>query len=206
MSPASAARRHDPEASRAAILDAAEATFVEKGFAGASMSEIAERSNVTKSLIHHHFGSKEALWSEVKKRSFSSYHAQQMQLYAAGELTPETVRASMAAYFRFLGANPQVVRLLAWMRLEHDLDCAAMVVELRTLGILTITEAQRLGILRADVPAEHILIAFLGLTVAYFNDGEFVTDGQPQRIDPEAYLASAWKVFSEGLMPRAPAP
>ncbi|MBC8072705.1 MAG: helix-turn-helix transcriptional regulator, partial [Deltaproteobacteria bacterium] len=69
MAPASAARRHDPEASRAAILDAAEATFVEKGFAGASMSEIAERSSVTKSLIHHHFGSKEALWSEVKRRS-----------------------------------------------------------------------------------------------------------------------------------------
>ena len=51
-----AVRRHDPEASRAAILDAAERTFVDKGFAGASMSEIAERSGVTKSLIHHHFG------------------------------------------------------------------------------------------------------------------------------------------------------
>jgi TetR/AcrR family transcriptional regulator len=200
MSAALAARRHDPEASRAAILDAAEATFVEKGFAGASMSEIADRSGVTKSLIHHHFGSKEALWSEVKRRSFASYHAQQMQVYAGGELTRETVRASMEAYFRFLCANPQVVRLMAWMRLEHDLECADMVVELRRLGILTITAAQQLGILRKDVPAEHVLIAFLGLTAAYFNDGDFVADGELQRLDPEAYLASAWKIFAEGLV------
>ncbi len=200
MSAAVAARRNDPEASRVAILDAAESMFVEKGFAGASMSEIAERSGVTKSLIHHHFGSKEALWAEVKRRCFASYHAKQMELYAAGELTRETLRASMEAYFRFLCQNPQVVRLVMWMKLEHDLDCADMVVELRRLGILTITEAQRLGILRADVPAEHVLMAFLSLVSAYFNEGDFVTDGEPQRIAADEYLASAWKVFSEGLL------
>jgi TetR/AcrR family transcriptional regulator len=200
MSAALAARRHDPEASRTAILDAAEAVFVDKGFAGASMSEIAERSNVTKSLIHHHFGSKEALWAEVKRRSFASYHAKQMELYAAGELTRETLRASMEAYFRFLCDNPQVVRLMTWMRLEHDLDCADMVVELRSLGIMTIQQAQRLKILRDDVPPEHVLMAFLSLVVAYFNEGDFVTDGEPQRIGQDAYLASAWKIFSEGLL------
>ncbi len=68
-----AARRRDPEATRLAILDAAEAIFVEKGFAAASMSDIAARAVVTKSLIHHHFGSKEELWVEVKRRSVEEY-------------------------------------------------------------------------------------------------------------------------------------
>ena len=52
------ARRYDPEGTRAAILEAARRIFVERGPAAVALSEIAEASGVTKSLIHHHFGSK----------------------------------------------------------------------------------------------------------------------------------------------------
>ena len=67
------ARKRNPEATRNSILDAAEALFVSKGFAAASLSDIARRAAVTKSLIHHHFGSKEALWDQCKKRRMSHY-------------------------------------------------------------------------------------------------------------------------------------
>ena len=51
--------------------------FVRKGYAGVAMREIAEASDVTKSLIHHHFGSKQALWEEVKERAFAIYAEEQ---------------------------------------------------------------------------------------------------------------------------------
>lgn len=49
------------------ILDAALTTFLEKGYAGASISQIAKMAQVNQSLIYHHFESKEDLWNCVKK-------------------------------------------------------------------------------------------------------------------------------------------
>src|SRR5690606_25552520 len=54
-------RRRDPDATRAEILEAAEQLFLQDGFGRTSISAIARLAGVTKSLIHHHFGTKEAL-------------------------------------------------------------------------------------------------------------------------------------------------
>jgi AcrR family transcriptional regulator len=49
------------------IMAAALTTFLDKGFAGASISRIAKLAQVNQSLIYHHFKSKEDLWCSVKK-------------------------------------------------------------------------------------------------------------------------------------------
>ena len=63
LSPGPAKKRiRDPEAHRAAILDAARAAFAERGFARATIREIAQRAGVTHGLVMRHFASKEALF------------------------------------------------------------------------------------------------------------------------------------------------
>jgi hypothetical protein len=54
-------RRRDPEASRAAILEAACEVFTERGYARATIREIARRAGVTHGLVMRHFGTKERL-------------------------------------------------------------------------------------------------------------------------------------------------
>jgi len=56
-------RRHrrDPEASRAAILESAREVFTERGYARATIREIARRAGVTHGLVMRHFGTKEQL-------------------------------------------------------------------------------------------------------------------------------------------------
>ena len=54
-------RRRDPDASRAAILDAAREVFTERGYARGTIREIARRAGVTHGLVMRHFGSKERL-------------------------------------------------------------------------------------------------------------------------------------------------
>jgi AcrR family transcriptional regulator len=54
-------RRRDPQASRAAILEAAREVFAERGYARATIREIASRAGVTHGLVMRHFGSKEQL-------------------------------------------------------------------------------------------------------------------------------------------------
>ncbi len=77
-------RRHHADATRSCIVDAAEAVFVKKGFAAAAMTEIADRAGVTKSLIHHHFGSKQTLWLQVKRHRLEVFSKMQQELMAGG--------------------------------------------------------------------------------------------------------------------------
>ncbi|MEM7152431.1 MAG: TetR/AcrR family transcriptional regulator [Myxococcota bacterium] len=192
----SAPRRHDPEGSRAAILDSAERLFLARGFAGTSMSEIAKASGVTKSLIHHHFGSKQALWREIKRRRFAGYFKQQMALFDRGGPSAELLRESMQVYFQFLRDNPDTVRLMSWLQLEGDRDLTEMVQELRDAGIEHVRVAQEIGVLRKDVPAPFVLMTFLGLINAWFADPSH--DHEPETA--AEYLDTAWALFSSGVL------
>ncbi|MFG2078524.1 TetR/AcrR family transcriptional regulator [Nonomuraea maritima] len=60
--PARRPRRRDPDAHRAAILEAARETFAEHGYARATIREIARRAGVTHGLVMRHFTSKEQLF------------------------------------------------------------------------------------------------------------------------------------------------
>ncbi len=195
-----AVRRHDPEASQAAILDAAEEIFLDKGFAGASLSEIAKTSGVTKSLIHHHFGSKEALWNEVKRARFAEYHDLQMELFSNTGDSLELLRESMRTYFEVLREQPAMLRMFSWIILEGDHECDDMADELCQVGVERIEASQRAGLLRDDVSARHILTMFLGIIRAFFSDP--TSRGERSEADASAYIEAAWLVFSQGVMPR----
>lgn len=53
------------ERKQAAVIAAAAAVFLDTGYAGASMDEIAARSGVSKQTVYKHFTSKEALFTAV---------------------------------------------------------------------------------------------------------------------------------------------
>jgi AcrR family transcriptional regulator len=55
-------RRRDPEYHRAAILDAARAAFTERGYARATVRDIAQRAGVTHGLVLRQFATKEQLF------------------------------------------------------------------------------------------------------------------------------------------------
>jgi AcrR family transcriptional regulator len=58
------------ERTRETVLAAAAQEFCEKGFDGATTAGVARRAGVSKQLINHHFGSKEALFREVHQLRF----------------------------------------------------------------------------------------------------------------------------------------
>jgi AcrR family transcriptional regulator len=61
-------RQRDPERTRARILDAAKVEFGTKGFAGARVSDIADRAGVNKQLISYYFGGKEGLYTALNNQ------------------------------------------------------------------------------------------------------------------------------------------
>jgi TetR/AcrR family transcriptional regulator len=196
----------DPEATRAAILEAAEAVFVQKGFADAAVSEIAELAGVTKSLIHHHFGSKEKLWGEVKHHRFEEYAAVQRRILEDFESDSDLLRRSVETYFRFLKKNPGFPRLISWMHLEEaerqPFDLGESLTE---QGIARIREGQERGELRSDVHPFFMLVSFLGLCEHWFQSKEhhcqWCEEGSDLRSD-DAYLQAMLKIYFEGVLPR----
>lgn len=55
----------NPEATRKAIICAAAAELLERGYAGSSLSQIAGRLNVTKGALAYHFSTKHKLLEAV---------------------------------------------------------------------------------------------------------------------------------------------
>lgn len=198
-------RRPDPVASRRAILEAARACFSKAGYAGTSMHDIAAAAGVTQSLIHHHFGPKDALWQEVRAFAFGEYIKQQRKLIESGSEDLALLRASMEAYFHFLAANPDILRLVAWLELDRPVEFTEQMKALHAEGVAVIEAGQRRGQLRDDVPARFILTAFVGLIRNWFQERHLVLDGAgPERsadVD-RAYLGALWTVFSRGTAPR----
>lgn len=199
-------RRRDPAATRSAILDAAEEIFVERGFAAASMSDIARRAAVTKSLIHHHFGSKEELWDEVKRRSLDGYLEQQRSIMASSAADRETLEDSVRLYFRFLESNPNFVRLSTWMNLEDPKLSAPANPDLLRRGVERLRKAQAQGVFRRDVDAWHIMFVVFALSNYWFQARH--AHGHDVYADPdsgsanEGYLEDLIRILMEGVTPR----
>lgn len=55
---------------RSMILDAALQEFAHNGIAGARLQTIADRSGVTKAMIHYYFDTKESLFNEVFREAY----------------------------------------------------------------------------------------------------------------------------------------
>ncbi len=193
----------DPELTRTRILESAFALFVDKGYAAVSVRQIAERSDVTKSLIHHHFGGKEGLWDEVKKLAFAQYYeGQKQELDQAEQPGPELIMQAVTNYFEFLRDNPGVVRLFAWTHLEGDTSCSEMDGELVRLGAERVRQAQQAGLLRGDVNPTHVVTIFVNLCTQWFEARDH-HGAWPGMGSDEEFLEDFLKVFMEGLLPRA---
>ncbi|MDQ2070329.1 TetR/AcrR family transcriptional regulator [Natronospira bacteriovora] len=192
----------DPERTRETILEAASALFIEHGVSAVSMSAIARAANVTKSLIHHHFGSKAELWQTVKETAFTQYFTGQMaMLEEAEDPDPALLKASVEEYFRFLKDNPGVVRLFAWTHLEGDESCLEMDTELVALGAERIRQVQAKGLFRQDVNPSHVVATFV-MTCTQWFEAKSHHQHWPGMGDDEAFLDDFMKLLLDGLRPR----
>jgi TetR/AcrR family transcriptional regulator len=192
----------DPDLTRARILEAALSLFVEHGVAAVSMRQIAEASGVTKSLIHHHFGSKEALWNATKEQAFALYaDEQRAELEAASPPSAELLSNSVMRYFRFLQERPEVVRMLAWTHLEEDHACSDADAELVRLGAERVRQAQEAGLLRDDINPTHVVTIFVHACTQWFQ-ARALHARWPGIGDDDAFLQDFLKLFMAGLEPR----
>ena len=151
-----------------AILDAALTLFAEHGFAHVSVAMIAEQSDVTKSLIFHHFGNKEQLWDEVKQHYFNQYAQTQEILFEQEKNPLALIEKSMRNYFDFIKKNPLVARFFSYAHLDNDAGCGELDQPLFNQGEFLIKSAQQQGLIRPDINPTVLIMTFINGINQYF--------------------------------------
>ena len=109
-------RERNPARTRAAILDAAEKLFAQKGFEATSLNEVGTTAGVSRGTPGYFFGSKGDLYQAVLDRSFTevreAVRAGRARALASNQ-TPDAILAgAVSDYFDFLAARPNFIRLI----------------------------------------------------------------------------------------------
>lgn len=165
----------EPATSRDAILIAATEVFMESGFSGARVDEIARRAKANKAMIYYHFGSKLGLYRAVLLGLFANVLKEVERLKASDAPPREKLRAfysRIAAHFGETRALPQIM-LREILAGGKSMDSEAS----RTLFVIvsfvseTIQEGVRTGAFRKVHPLvlhmsllSPLLVHFAGAT------------------------------------------
>ncbi|EIF00136.1 TetR/AcrR family transcriptional regulator [Saccharomonospora glauca] len=109
-------RRRMPRAERERqMIEVAESVFAERGYAAASMDEIAERVGVSKPMLYEYFQSKEGLLLACIQAARSSLREATEQAVLGATTAEEALRKGLLAFFEFVRDHRQ-----AWSLLRHE--------------------------------------------------------------------------------------
>jgi TetR/AcrR family transcriptional regulator len=193
-------RNRDPEQTRAAVIDAAERLFSERGFAATSMRDISAASGVSHPLIHHHYGSKEELHAAVKRRMVEGY-ARRFPAAARATNRPLSVRAEMRRIMTYLSENPVMLRLCGWTRLEGDVQVWPGEPDLLDTLRSRVAAAQKRGRARTDLDPAVLSLMIFGLIFFWVDNRAHFAARFKGRIDDEAFLRQAVALVEQGVAP-----
>ncbi|HEY7592865.1 MAG TPA: ScbR family autoregulator-binding transcription factor [Actinophytocola sp.] len=188
------ARQDRAERTRNAILDSAAAVFNERGFAGASLSEILTKAGVTKGALYFHFSSKEELAMALIEEQWKA----DLPHVDFEDVSLQTVIDISHAFAHNIRHN---VRVRASNRLVLEANFSRPTPEVyeRWIGILAevLQKAQERGDLRKEwdpaIVADWVSATFIGLQ----SQSEVFTG----MADLHERITIQWKIALPGLVP-----
>lgn len=170
----------EPGGSRDRILDAAEALFARRGYAGVGMREVADAAGLGKSSLFHHFHTKADLYVAVAQRMLDVFERRLTRALAAGGDPRERLDRWVDTLIDLLAEDQRCARLFLRSLFEEDADLVAhedrradeAIVRIIAGISMVLREGIDAGLFRpASIP--HTVQSIVGLTVYHFASGEF---------------------------------
>lgn len=139
-------RRMSREARGAQLLDVAEELFVDKGFEGTSMEDIARRAGVTRPMVYSHFPTKEVAFVACVERARGELETRMRDceiMIAAGAGIRAVIECGGQIFFSIVERNPRrwMVLFNANSALSPELE--SRMLEMRTRTITRIARMTR---------------------------------------------------------------
>ena len=164
-------RTNDPEGTRRNIVEVATHEFARKGYSGARVDAIAERTRTSKRMIYYYFGSKEGLYLAVLEEAYSGIRRAEATLDLE-TLPPDAALSTIVGFtFDYYNRHPEFVRLV----MNENIMDGAHMARSKTISKLNVTvidamrrivsRGQKARLFRRDIdPIElHMSISALGI-------------------------------------------
>ena len=168
-----AKRKRDAQRTQEILLETAERVFVEKGYDGARVDEIAREANINKRMIYVFFGNKEQLYIEVLRSSFKRlFQSHRPSPQPNGNPLGDAI-AILNWYFWFLSENPNFVRLLGWETLHDGRRAGQVLIDLMAEGLGPLQEMIKRGkdegYFRQDLAVHKLVTIFHEVCLGFFS-------------------------------------
>lgn len=167
---------------RQAILNAAHLLFIQQGYHGTSMRQIAEGAGIGLSSLYNHFKSKEAVFRDVLFE-FHPYHTVLPVLQEAhGESIEGFVRDSAKLIASTLDNRPDFMNLMFIEIVEfksthmHELFLHIMPQAMEIVSRLSSMPGRHLK----PIPPQMLIRTLLGTFIGYYLTGRIIPEGAPQ--------------------------
>jgi AcrR family transcriptional regulator len=155
-------RRRDAERTRAEILAVATAEFADRGYDGARVDEIADRTRTTKRMIYYYFGGKKQLYVEALEQAYARIRAAEQQVNVDHLEPAAAIRRLAEVTFDHHEANPDFIRLVSIENIHRGEHIAQLpdLIDLNTPAVRLLTDllrrGQEQGVFRTDVDAVDV--------------------------------------------------
>jgi TetR/AcrR family transcriptional regulator len=164
------------------ILEVAKKHFLEKGFAGASMGDIAKEAKTHKSIIYYYFESKEELWKKVKDAIIEGTGASEFSFDSVKNLG-DLLDVLIDQRIQFYCSNEEYGRLLKWESLQTEDRSAFLLIGFHPSRLINaIKEAQERGDIKKDLNPEDVFTLIIGMTWGPFMLGLLNKATDPQTV------------------------
>ncbi|HNV95329.1 MAG TPA: helix-turn-helix domain-containing protein [Bacteroidales bacterium] len=152
------------------ILDAAKKIFIEKGFDGASMQDIANEAGINKALLHYYFRKKEFLFQAIFKQALFDFIPNIMISMTSNEPFLVKLKVFIENYIEMLTKHPHIPIFIL-----HELSRRPenLVSIIKSMGvnpqiILSIFEKEIKEAGGEYYPPEHLIINTLAMCIFPF--------------------------------------
>jgi AcrR family transcriptional regulator len=153
-----------------AILHAARRCLGERGYAAATIAEIAAEAGVSRGLLHYYFKSKEELLAKVVRAGTAAYVQLLEAMFARSESTDDLAREIVGATRTILESDPSFVSLsMECWTLARESPLVAREVEdlyrrLREAISRGLQEAEGEGIIQPSIALQPLAVLLLAIT------------------------------------------
>jgi AcrR family transcriptional regulator len=188
-------------ATRARLLEAAARVYAARGFAGATLDDVAEEAGLTKGAVYGHFGSKDNLLAALMEEYLAHEIGEQVALFSREETTWERPFVGSDRWMEEVDRTPDAFRLLIefWLAAGRDERLREQVARgfeaLRQMFTSFITQsAADAGTDLSHDAARHFANVSMGLSLGL----AIVRLADRDNVSP-ALLGTALSVFIRGL-------
>ena len=162
-----------PKDTETQILEAAKKVFIQKGYAGARMQEIADEAKINKSMLHYYYRNKESLFERILEDAIEAVIPKLVEALMSEGTVIQKLERLVRSYIDTILENSYLPMFLLHEIAQNRMGIIdKMKSKLDQHHVLTrfskqILDEQAQGILKPIMP-QHILLSVMSLIVFPF--------------------------------------